>query len=123
MPGPSAPAAKPVVLAGRALDLVASRSRVRAGSRVRLRGSLDAFANPSGCRSQQTVTIQHRAITGGTFRTIGTARTAPGGAFSFSTKVTKSAAYRARVPQTSTCLGAASTAERVTAIRSKGSRR
>jgi len=117
--GPSAPAAKAIVLAGRALDLAASRSRVRAGTRVRLRGSLDAFANPSSCQSRQTVTIQRRSTTGGTFRTIDTARTTTSGAFSSSTRVTQSAAYRARVPQTSTCLGTASTAERVIALRSR----
>ncbi len=69
------------------------------------------------------VTIQRRSTTGGTFRTIDTARTTTSGAFWSSTRVTQSAAYRARVPQTSTCLGTASTAERVIALRNRRSRR
>ena len=50
-PGPSGPAGRrAVAAAGRSLTLVASRTRVPRRGRVRLRGLLEAFADPAGCR-------------------------------------------------------------------------
>jgi len=112
-PGPAAGAA----LAGRTLELVANRARVRAGRPVTLRGTLEAFANEAACRAGQAVAIQRRAPRATGYSTLGQATTDAVGAFSFTTRPTDPSVYRARVAQTSQCLGAASTPERVAVLR------
>jgi hypothetical protein len=112
-PGPPATAA----LAGRALELVANRARVRAGRALRLSGTLEAFANEAACRGGQAVAIQRRAPRATGYMTVGEAITNALGAFSFTTRPTDPSVYRARVAQSPQCLGATSPPERVAVLR------
>ena len=109
--GPGGPYTLPVpavVAAGRTVDLDASRSKLKRGARLRLRGVVEAFANPAACEAGQSVALQRRAPSGGRFATFRTVKTDGKGAFSTRFKVTKSQLYRARVSQTESCLGAQS---------------
>jgi hypothetical protein len=112
--GPAGPAGPSLALAGRTLDVAANRNRVRRGGKVRLRGALEAFANPSGCESRQAVAIQRRSPRSPVYKTFKNVTTSTSGRFSLAFKPRKTAVYRARVAQTASCLGAASSGERVT---------
>lgn len=113
-----------VVLAGRTVDLDASRSTVRRNQRIRLRGVVEAFANPRACEGGQAVEIQQRSLTGSRFRTFRRLRTSRTGTFSTPMfRVTSTRLYRARVMQTDACEGAQSTRERVVVTRSRVSAR
>lgn len=108
------------VLAGRTVDLDASRSSVRRNQTIRLRGVVEAFANPAACEGGQTVQIQRRTLTGARFRTFRTVRTSSSGAFSTpSFRVTSTQYYRARVLQSDACTGAQSARELVRVTRSR----
>jgi hypothetical protein len=107
-PPPPSPPPPPTVLAGRSLELAVSRTTIRRGQGVLLRGLLEAFANQSSCQSRQPVKIQRRLpgrVVYGTVRTVTTARS---GAFSLRLKPRATFVYRARVDQTTSCLGAVS---------------
>ncbi len=124
-PAPAAPAvpAAPgagvaaTVLAGRTIDLDASRTRVTRGARVQLRGVLEAFANPRACEARQSVAIQRRTKGGGRFVTFQTVRTGSTGTFRSSRFApTSTRLYRSRVVQTAACQGAQSPRETVTVV-------
>jgi hypothetical protein len=121
--GPAGAAGKPAVVAGRTLTLVASRSRVARRARVRLKGLLEAFANPAGCERHQRVRIQRRSVHSVSYRKVKTVKTGKRGGFSLGIRPTSTGVYRARVSQTSACLGAASPPERVTVTKAKGAKR
>jgi hypothetical protein len=108
-PGPSGPS----VLAGRTVDLAASRGRIRRGRRVRLTGVVEAFANDAACEPGQTVELQRRSPGRAGFRTFARRTTNGRGAFSARLRPRRTTVYRARVLQTDACLGAASERERV----------
>jgi FG-GAP repeat len=123
-PGAAGPAGPPgpraIAAAGRALTLVASRTRVRRRVRVRMRGLLEAFANPAGCRARQRVEIQRRPLGRLRYARVARVRTAANGSFALRVRPTATADYRARIGQTAACLGATSAAERVTVTRRGG---
>jgi hypothetical protein len=120
-PGPAGGASAPAVtLAGRTVDLDASKSSVRRGAKVRLSGAVEAFANQAACEPGQSVLIQRRALKSGRFTTFQTVKTGKSGTFqSSSFSVTTSRLYRARVLQSDACEGAQSTRERVTVLVAK----
>jgi hypothetical protein len=107
----------PTVLAGRTLELAASRERVRRGRRIILRGALEAFANQAACEGNEDVELQRRTPTQARYRTFAHVTTTSGGDFSASTRPGRTYVYRARVGQTSECLGAVSGRERVDVLR------
>ena len=112
------------VLAGRTVDLDASRTTVRRGGTIRLRGVVEAFANPAACEAGQSVQIQQRTLTGSRFRTFRTVRTSGAGTFQTpSIRVTSTRLYRARVLQSDACEGAQSARERVVVSRARTARR
>ena len=114
--GPAGPAgpSSAATLAGRTLELAASRSSVAKGAKVTLRGALEAFANPTGCRASQSVSIQRRSPTSATYTTIAQRTTSAKGTFSAGVRLSRTAVFRARIGQTAACAGAASFGERVT---------
>ncbi len=114
---PAGPAAVAATLAGRTLVIAPSRSRVARRSRVTLRGALEAFANQAACETGQTVELQRRSPASPVYATFRRVKTAAGGRFAARIRPTRTAIYRARVAQTVSCLGAASSGERVTVVR------
>jgi hypothetical protein len=118
--GPAGASGQAVVLAGRDLEIDASRNRIvarRARRSVRIRGVLEAFANDSRCEPGQAVELQRRvpgSLRYSTFRRLRTSRT---GTFSTSFTPTRTYIYRARVGTTSECQGAVSNRERVTVVK------
>ena len=99
--------------AGRALELAASRSTVRRGTRVRLRGVLEAFADEAACVRGVSVRLQRRSGSAARYRTFATARATAAGDFSITVRPIRTTFYRAVVEQTPRCMGAASSRERV----------
>ena len=119
-PGTGGGTTTAAALAGRTVDLDASRTRVSSGARVRLRGVVEAFANPQGCEAGQSVRLQQRTLTGSRFRTFRTVRTSSRGSFQTPLlRMTSTRLYRARVSQTDACEGAQSPRERVTVLRAR----
>ncbi|MGH2898391.1 MAG: hypothetical protein ACRDMZ_06925, partial [Solirubrobacteraceae bacterium] len=119
-PGPAGSSTAASVLAGRSIDLDASKSSVRRNARIKLRGVVEAFANTAACEPGQSVELQRRTLTGSRFRTFKTVKTSSRGTFSSGNlKVTSTTLYRARVLQTDSCEGAQSARERVAVARSK----
>ena len=117
-PGAAAPAAEAAAtLAGRSVELDASRTRVRRGQSIVLRGVVEAYANPASCERGQSVALQRRDPGGSRFRTLRTVRTDRNGAFRLAgVRPARTQLYRARVQQTAQCLGAQSARERVTVV-------
>lgn len=119
--GVTPPAAVPGALsaaltrAGRTIELAANRAAVRRNTSVTLRGAIEAFTNSRGCEAGVTVRIQRRRPGSPRYITIATRRSTSKGAFSMRTRVTRTSIYRARVAETTSCLGAASSGERVSA--------
>jgi hypothetical protein len=124
-PTPVAPAAtppagtpNPVVLAGREIEIEASTNRVvrtsSKGRRVRIRGSVEAFANPASCERGQRVALQRRRPGNVRYTTFKVVRTTSGGTFSTRTVLTRTYVYRARLPRTADCEGTTSNRERIT---------
>jgi hypothetical protein len=114
-PAPPPPPAQPeaVASAGRTLELVASRTRVRRGSSVRLTGTLEAFSNAAGCQADQDVEIQRRSVRTAGYATIARVRTDAGGNFTAAPSTTRTSFFRARVAQSAACAGAVSAREQV----------
>ena len=116
--GPQGPQGPPgtttvVALAGRSLDLDASSTALKRAGSVTLRGVLEAFANPTACQGSQSVLLQKRAPGGTVFATFATVTTNASGAFKSGTiKVKSTTLFRARIAQSSACLGSQS--DRVT---------
>jgi hypothetical protein len=128
-PAPAGPAPPPsgggsgggstVTLAGRALELEASRHKVRRGRQVRLRGLLEAFTNAGACQSRQPVLIQRRRPGSLRYASLVQVRTSTAGRFSATITPSRTFYYRARVRTTVSCLGAISPREKVTVKRTK----
>ena len=120
-PGPAGPAgagSTVVALAGRTIDLDASRSTVRRGGSIELRGVVEAYANRAACERGQSVLIQRRTPGGRRFTTFQRVRTDRTGAFRTPRlRPTRTRLYRARVQQSVQCQGAQSPRERVTVLR------
>lgn len=125
-PGPAgatSPGQQPAVaVAGRSVELAASRSSVRRRTRLRLRGVIEAFADPGACEARQTVLVQRRSLTSARYRTFARARTDTDGDFSVSVRPTRTQRYRARVVSSASCLGAVSGGETVSVRRARSSR-
>ena len=102
------------VLAGRTLEIQASRTRVRAGTEIRIRGVIEAFTNQVRCERNQTVAIQRRRRGTVLYRTFAEVRSNGGGTFSLKVKPRATYFYRARLSQTANCIGAVSPREQVT---------
>jgi hypothetical protein len=107
--GPSAAAP----LAGRSLELAASRARIRRRRRVTLRGALEAFSNSRACVPGQRVAIQRRRPGSARYRTFAQRTTNANGGFRVRTRPRRTYFYRARVGQTEECHGAVSNREKV----------
>ena len=127
-PVPAAPTAPGVtgnptptatVLAGRDVELVASRDSVRRRGLLRLRGVIEALANEAGCEPGQEVLIQRRRVGSLRYTTFKRVRSSRSGSFGTRTRPTRSYVYRARVNRSSQCLGAISNRERVNVRRSR----
>jgi tricorn protease-like protein len=97
----------------RKLSLKASKTEVRKGGKVALSGKLSSIA-PS-CRAGQTVVLQARPASGGSFSKLATTTTSSAGAYKFSVKVKKSKTYRSSAPVLGRCKAAKS--KKVTVLR------
>jgi len=106
-------AANPPARAGRVLELSASRSNVRRGARVKLRGTIEATANPAACRAGQLVELQRRAANARRFVTIDLLSSDQDGAFATTIRPRRTSRYRALAGQTDLCLAEASNVETV----------
>ena len=121
--GPRGPAGAPgtpgsaTTRAGRHIELVASRSRIRRGRLVRLRGVVEAFANAAACERGQRVSIQRRRAGSLRYRTFKRVRIARRGVFGLRVRPRRTYVYRARLSGTGRCLGAVSNRKRVTVVR------
>jgi FG-GAP repeat len=105
------------VLAGRNIEIEASRSRITAGTQVTLRGVIDAFTNEVRCERNQSVEIQRRRRGTALYRTLTRVRTNGGGSFRLKIKPQATYYYRARLSQSAYCIGAVSPREQVTVRR------
>ena len=112
-PPPPPAVAAAVTRAGRTLELEASRSVLRRGRRLTLKGRLEAFSDARGCQVGQEVRIQRRSLGSVTYTTLATRRTSAGGTFSLATRPSRTYVYRARVAESDRCAGAVSNRERV----------
>ncbi|MDQ6750352.1 MAG: integrin alpha [Actinomycetota bacterium] len=114
--GPQGPAGPTTVvtLAGRDLELVAKSGRVRRGRSATLRGAVEAFSNQATCETGQTVLLQRRPPSAVRYTTIARLKTDRNGNFARTFKPTSSGVYRARVSQSSQCLGATSNRASIT---------
>ena len=122
-PGPPGPPGL-TVLAGRALSLAASTTRITRSTngrsrRVELAGVLEAFSNQQTCEPNQAVELQRRRPGKPRYATFANTRTNRRGEFSARFTPTKSYVYRAIVRQSQSCLGAASDRERIDVVRPK----
>jgi hypothetical protein len=97
----------------RRLVLVPNRRRLSRGGALRLKGSLKAKAGQLSCQRRQKIALQRRKLKGGRYQTFDVAVTTKNGAFQLGTRPSQSFLYRARVSQTSTCMGATSKAAKV----------
>ncbi len=111
--GPPGPPGAGAALAGRAIELSASRTIVARGSSVRLSGVVEAFANPEACAAGQVVELQSRESGAARYRTFGEVRTDSQGSFEMSVRPSRTTSYRARLGQVSACLGVVSDAQGV----------
>jgi hypothetical protein len=106
----------------RRLVLKANRKRVRRYGLIRLSGRLTASANRSVCQSGQKVALQRRKGKRGRFQTFELAYTRKSGRFSVRSVAERTFVYRARVAQTSRCMGAVSKTAKVSLARARRSR-
>lgn len=106
-----------VTRAGRTIELAANHASVTRNTFVTLRGAIEAFSNRQRCEAGVTVRIQRRRPNSPRYVTIATRRSTRKGDFGMRTRVTRTSIYRARVSETASCVGTASSAERVTAVR------
>lgn len=118
-PGPQGPSGAVRTLAGRVVEVEASRTRTRRARRVRLRGFVEAFANSAGCERRQLVLLQQRRRGQLRYRTFRRVRTGSRGTFGRFIRPRRTAFYRALVRRTSECQGAASGREQVAVVRSR----
>ena len=118
-PPKTGPVVTPRVL--RRLVLKPNRKRVRRNGSFRLRGRLTASANRSACQRRQKIALQRR-VKGGRFQTFEVAVTRTSGAFTAKALAQRTYTYRARVSQTTRCMGAVSRTARVSVLRKRGRR-
>gem|GEM_PF-6239410 len=114
--GAAGPSGAALTAAGRTLELTASSSRVRRGRSVSLQGALEAFTDAATCERNQSVALQRRSRRSARYTTFARVRTNAGGNFARTFKPTATYLYRARVSQTSACLGASSNRETVVVV-------
>ena len=107
-PGPIA-----VALAGRVLELDATRDSVSAGAKVQLRGRIEATADPGACQAGQAVELQRRTAATGTFATFARTTSDGNGMFAATVRPRQTAQYRALVRESTRCLAEASNVETV----------
>ena len=93
---------------------------MRRGASVTLRGEIDAFTDAATCERGQAVALQRRSRTATSYRTFARVRTNSAGRFTRKIKPTKTYVYRARVAQSSRCLGAASNRETIVVTARRG---
>lgn len=98
--------------AGRVLELTASRTSVRRGTAVRMRGKIGSTLD-AACQAGQTVELQRRVSSGRAFQTLTRATSDADGNFAVSIRPTRSADYRAFVRVSDQCLAVASNTEKV----------
>jgi len=110
---PAGGGAPTIAVAGRTVELEASRGVVRRGSRVALRGAVEAFANQAACQSRQPVELQARRAGTARYTTIAQLVSDADGGFTTTITADATARYRARLAQTAACLGAVSNSETV----------
>ena len=103
----------------RRLVLKPNRKRVRKNRAFRLRGRLTASANRTVCQTRQKIALQRR-VKRGRFQTFEVAVTRKSGAFTARAFAQRTYTYRARVSQTSRCMGAVSRTARVSVLRKRG---
>jgi hypothetical protein len=103
----------------RRLVLKPNRKRVRKNRSFRLRGRLTASANRSACQGRQKIALQRR-VKRGRYQTFEVAVTRASGAFTAKTLARRTYTYRARVSQTTRCMGAVSKTARVSVLRKRG---
>jgi hypothetical protein len=108
---PSTPTAQ--VLAGRTLEIEATRTRISAGRQTKLKGVIEAFTNEVRCERNQSVQIQRRRRGTLLYRTFAAVKSRSGGSFSLKIKPQATYYYRARLSQTAYCIGAVSPREQV----------
>jgi hypothetical protein len=106
-------------LAGRALELEANKTRIFSGTRILLRGAVEAFTRKARCEQNQVVEIQRRRRGTIRYATVGRVRTDSVGNFALRLRPKTTYFYRARVAQTAFCIGAVSPREQVV-VRKKG---
>lgn len=97
----------------RQLTMRPSKRRIARLAALRLNGKLRASAGQPACQRRQKIAIQRRSLRGGRFQTFDVAVTAKNGTFRASTRPSRSYLYRARVSQTTGCMGATSTRAKV----------
>lgn len=120
--GPAGAGTAATAIAGRTVDLDASRETVKRNARITLRGVVEAFANQAACEGGQSVQLQKRTLKGTRFATFETVKSAANGTFkSKQVRMTSTQLFRARVLQSDACSGAQSTRERVRVVRSTAS--
>jgi hypothetical protein len=111
--GPTKPAPKVNARVLRKLVLVPNRRRLSRFAALRFKGSLKATAGNLACQRRQKIAMQRRKLKGGRYQTFDVAVTTANGAFTLGTRPSQSFLYRARVSQTSGCMGATSKAAKV----------
>jgi hypothetical protein len=110
-----------IPLAGRTIELEASRTQIRLGAQVTLRGVVEAFASNVRCERNQTVDIQRRRRGTLLYRSLPNRllpnrvplSTNRAGTFSLKLRPTGTYYYRARLAQSTYCIGAVSPREQV----------
>jgi FG-GAP repeat protein len=107
----------------RRLVLKANHRRVRKEGRFRLHGRLTASSLRRVCQRGQKIALQRRRTSGSKgarrFQTFDVAVTRATGAFSTRAIAERTYVYRARVSQTSRCMGAVSRTAKVSVLRSR----
>jgi hypothetical protein len=118
-------------LAGRTIELESSRRRVKIGAQITLRGVVEAFVNKVRCERNQPVEIQRRRRGSIRYRAL-PLRLLPNrvlvstnttGNFSLKLRPDATYYYRARLAQSSYCIGAVSPREEVVVRRKASSTR
>jgi hypothetical protein len=112
------PVTPAVVQAGRGISLRASKSKVKKGKKVGLRGTLTSPADAS-CAAGQNVTLERAKPGSRAFAPFAGAITDGGGAFSRKVKVKKTFVYMAHVDATNQCGGSDSNTVKVKVSKKK----
>jgi len=107
------PGTPPASRAGRVLELDASRTNVRRGAAVQLRGRIDGTSNPAACQAGQPVELQRRAASRPTFVTFARATSDQDGNFATTIRPRETRRYRALVRDNDQCLAETSNPETV----------